>query len=73
MRLQAAPSKVSRSVAAPVTANAAADEPYRALPCSWWAYGITSGGLELDFVRLRCEATVRLDSLRGRGRLFAGS
>lgn len=27
--------------------------PYRALPCSWWAMGITAGGLELDWFHQR--------------------
>jgi hypothetical protein len=34
-------------------ASAADERPYRALPCAWWAYGITSGGLELDWLHDR--------------------
>ena len=34
-------------------AAAAAEKPYRALPCSWWAMGITSSGLELDWLHDR--------------------
>jgi len=34
-------------------ADAADTKPYRALPCAWWAWGITSGGLELDWLHER--------------------
>lgn len=34
-------------------AAAASEKPYRALPCSWWAWGMTAGGLELDWLHDR--------------------
>jgi hypothetical protein len=34
-------------------AEAADADPYRALPCAWWAGGITQGGLELDWLHDR--------------------
>ncbi|MFT3768104.1 MAG: M14 family metallopeptidase [Minicystis sp.] len=34
-------------------AQAADAKPYRALPCAWWACGLTAGGLELDWLHDR--------------------
>jgi hypothetical protein len=34
-------------------AKGAANRPYRALPCSWWSFGVTQGGLELDWFHER--------------------
>jgi hypothetical protein len=34
-------------------AEAADVEPYRAVPCAWWAAGLTAGGLELDWMHDR--------------------
>jgi hypothetical protein len=34
-------------------ARGGSGRPYRALPCSWWALGMTAGGLELDWFHQR--------------------